>query len=155
MLDAMALDSLGRQKEAVAILKKREQSGIPAPMRAFVRAWRALLEGHAKESLEAAEETVSHYIDPEGVFYMALVMSRLGETDRALAVLAESHQMGFCSYEALARNPWLDSLRSLPKFQSIQKAVKARCRKAAKVYKDAGGAALQVGSIEHPQLLIG
>jgi tetratricopeptide (TPR) repeat protein len=144
MLDAMALDSMGRPEEAVAILRKREQSGIPAPMRAFVRAWRALLEGHAKESLEAAEETVLHYIDPEGVFYMALVMSRLGETDRALAVLAESLHRGFCSFEALTRNPWLDSLRSHQKFGEILQAMKLRCNNTAKVYKDASGAGPQV-----------
>jgi DNA-binding winged helix-turn-helix (wHTH) protein/TolB-like protein/tetratricopeptide (TPR) repeat protein len=145
MLDAMALDSLGRQEEAVAILMKREQSGIPAPMRAFVRAWRALLEGHARESLEAAEETVLRYIDPEGVFYMALVMARLGETDRALAVLAASLKRGFCSYHVLARNAWFDSLRSHPRFEETLRAAEAQCRDAVKAYQDCGGARESIG----------
>ena len=111
---------------------------IQLPMRTYVRAWRALLEGNAKESMGAAEQAASRYIDPEGVFYMALVTVRL-DRDRALGMLEESLKKGFFSVHALTRNPWLDPLRGDRRFEQLVGQMKARCRRAAEAYREAGG----------------
>jgi tetratricopeptide (TPR) repeat protein len=138
MTDAQALDSMGRPQDALKLLRNREQLGIPVPMRCYVRAWRALLEGKTQESLEAAEQTVLQYVDPEGVFYMALVMARL-DHERALSVLAESVRKGFFSVRALSSNVWLDPLRSDARFQEISRHVESRCLEAAEEFRKAGG----------------
>ncbi len=150
--DAMALDSLGRTQEAVSLLRKREQSGIPAPMRAFVRAWRALLEGNRNESLEAAEQAILHYADQEGVFYLGLLMARLAASERALALFAESFDKGFTPFHVLARNPWLDPLRSNPRFGEMLRAAEERYSRAAQAYRNAGGEQVLGGVLVHPGL---
>jgi serine/threonine protein kinase/tetratricopeptide (TPR) repeat protein len=139
MLDAMSLDSLGRGEEALLILRTREKSGIPAPMRAVVCAWRAMLEGNLEESLEAAEQAAFQFIDPEGIFYMALVMARLGDHDRALDTLAKSLDKGFASPFVLIHHPWLESLRSGSRFAEILRAVDSRSREAVAAFRDLGG----------------
>jgi hypothetical protein len=145
MTDAQSLDALGRREEALSLLRKREQSAIPIPMRTYVRAWRALLEDNPKESMEAAEQAASRYIDPEGVFYMALVMARL-DRNRALQMLNQSFTKGFSSIHAL-RNVWLDPLRSDPQFVDLLHRVEARCRETAKSYRNAGGRQVLTGEL--------
>jgi len=138
MTDAQALDALGRREEALSLLRSREQSPIPLTMRNYVGAWRALLEGKAKESIAAAGQAASHYMDPEGVFYMALVTVRL-DPERGIEMLADSLKRGFFSVQALTRNAWLDPLRTDRRFAGLLQQVKARCRQAAEAYRNAGG----------------
>jgi len=138
MTDAQALDALGRHQDALSILRVRERSPIPLPMRTYVRAWRALLEGNVKESIDAAEQAARHYIDPEGVFYMALVTARL-DPGRALTMLEDSFKRGFFSVYALTRNAWLDPLRTDRRFEELLRLVRAKSQQAAEAYRNAGG----------------
>jgi TolB-like protein len=138
VVDAQALDALGRREEALSILRRREQSAVPITIRTYIRAWRALLDDNAKESMEAAEQAASRYIDPEGVFYMALVMVRF-DRDRAIRMLDESFKKGFSSVHALTRNAWLVPLRSDPQFVDLLHRVEARCQETAKSYRNARG----------------
>ena len=82
---------------------------------------------------------IQHYLDPEGVFYMGLIMARLGESDRALTVLSESMDLGFSSVHVLQGNPWFDGLRSTAPFNELVKRAEARFREADEVYRAAGG----------------
>jgi hypothetical protein len=98
-----------------------------------------MLEGNCRESLVAAEKCVQHYLDPEGVFYMVLIMARLGKTERALTVLSESMDRGFSSVHVLQHNPWFDGSRSTPKFVKLVERAKASFFEADKGYRAAGG----------------
>ena len=93
-IEGMTLGTIGRTGEGLAVFRKVEQSNMPVPMRAFVVAWRAMLEGNRQESLDAAEQCIEHYLDPEGVFYMGLIMAHLGESERALTILSECMDRG-------------------------------------------------------------
>ena len=135
----MTLGTMGRTAEGLAAFRKVEQSGTPVPMRAFVGAWRAMLEGKRQESLDSAERCIQHYLDPEGVFYMGLIMAHLGESERALNVLRECMDRGFSSVHVLLCNPWFDGLRSRPQFTELLKRGEARFIEADEVYRSAGG----------------
>jgi tetratricopeptide (TPR) repeat protein len=135
----MTLGTMGRTAEGLAALRKLEQAGMPAPMRAFIGAWRAMLEGNREESLNAAEQCIQHYLDPEGVFYMGLIMAHLGESERALTVLSECMDRGFSSVQVLQRNAWFEGLRSRAKFRELLKRGEAHSIEAQEVYRSAGG----------------
>lgn len=133
----MTLGTIGRHAEAVTAFRKTEESGLPMPMLAFVQAWKTMFEGNRRKSLNAARRCIQHYLDPEGVFYMGLIMAHLGEAEGALSVLRESMDRGFCPFQAL-RHPWFSDLRSNAGFQQLVKRSEARFAAAKKVYLSAG-----------------
>jgi len=135
----MTLGTLGRSAEAVATFRKLEQSPIPPPMRAFITAWRAMFEDDHRESLRAAEQCIQQYLDPEGVFYMGLVMAHLGESERVLTALSKSMDQGFSSVHVLRRNPWFDGLRSTTEFDELLRRSESRFLMAEEAYRNAGG----------------
>jgi tetratricopeptide (TPR) repeat protein len=145
-IEGMTLGTTGRTADAVAAFHKVEQSGPPAPMRAFVAAWRAMFEGNRQESLDAAERCIQHYLDPEGVFYMGLIMAHLGESERALHVLSECMDRGFSSVQVLRRNPWFDGLRSTTQFTELLRRAEARFTEADGAFRSAGGPHVLAGS---------
>jgi DNA-binding winged helix-turn-helix (wHTH) protein/TolB-like protein/tetratricopeptide (TPR) repeat protein len=138
----MTLGTIGRTAEAVAAFRKLEQSEIPPPMLAFITAWRAMFEGDRHESLRAAEQCIQQYLDPEGVFYMGLIMAHQGESDRALSVLRQSTELGFSSVDVLMRNDWFNGLRSTTEFHELLTLGKSRILIAEEAYSDAGGPGL-------------
>ena len=89
-------------------------------------------------SRDRAEQSIQHYFDPEGVFYIGLLMAHLAESERGLNVLRECMEQGF-SVRALLRNPWFDGLRSTPQFKELLKRGEARLAEAHEAYRSAGG----------------
>ena len=138
-IQGMTLGTMGRTEEALAAFRNLERTGVPVPMRAFIVAWRATFEGNRQESMAAAEQCIQQYLDPEGVFYMGLIMSHLGESERALTVLRECMDRGFSSIQVLRRNPWFDGLRSNAQFDELIKLAETRFVEADEVYRTAGG----------------
>ena len=134
-IEGMTLGTIGRTAEASEAFRKVEQSGVPGPMRAFVTAWRAMFEENRQESLDAAEQCIQHYLDPEGVFYMGLIMAHLGESERALIVLSECMDRGFCPVHVLLRNPWFDDLRSTTQFKKLVMRAEASFVEADEAYR--------------------
>lgn len=118
-IKGVTLGTMGRTAEAIETFRRLEESQIPPPMRACIVAWRAMFEGNHDECLQAAEQCIQDYLDPEGIFYMGLIMSRIGAKDRALTVLNQSMDRGFSSFKVLERNPWFDNLRKTPKFEVL------------------------------------
>ena len=142
----MTLGTMGHTGDALAAFRKLERSGMPGPMQAFIRAWRAMLEGNRLESLNAAEQCIQHYLDPEGVFYMGLIMAHLSEHGRALAVISECIDRGFCPVRALLENSWFDGLRSAPQFNELLKRAESRLSEFEGVYASVGGLGLLGGA---------
>ena len=138
-IEGMTLGTIGRTAEASQAFHRVEQSGAPPPMRAFVVAWRAMFEGKRQESLNAAEQCIHHYLDPEGVFYMGLIMARLGKSKRALTVLTECIGRGFCSPIVLQKNSWFDALRASKDFKRLLERAEHNLEQTNKVFQSAGG----------------
>jgi len=138
-IEGMTLGTIGRTAQALAAFRRVEQPGTPPPMRAFVTAWRAMFEQDRRVSLDAAEQCIQHYLDPEGVFYMGLLMAHMGESERALNVLSECMEQGFSSVRALRRNPWFDGLRSTAQFNDLLKRGDACFIEFDEIYRSSGG----------------
>lgn len=136
-IEGMTLGTMGRIIDGLAVFRKFEQSGMPAPMRAFVGAWRAMFEGKRQESLEAAERCIQNYLDPEGMFYMALIMTHQGESKRALNVLRESMDHAFSSVRVLQNNPWFAGLHSSPAFSDLLQRAQGCLAEAEEIYHSA------------------
>ncbi|HEX7295216.1 MAG TPA: winged helix-turn-helix domain-containing protein [Pyrinomonadaceae bacterium] len=138
-IQGMTLGTIGRTADAVATFRTLEQSDMPAPMRAFTTAWRAMFEGNKTECLNAAEQCIEQYLDPEGVFYMGMIMAHLGETERALEVLHESMNRGFSSFLVLRSNPWLADLRATTGFAELRAQAETHFIQAETAYAAAHG----------------
>jgi len=117
--EAMVLAGMGRQQDALTILRECDQTDRPEQMRTFLRSLRALLEGDRQGSLEAIDRCLVHFQDPEPRFYMVRLLAVLGEAARALVELQHVVERGFLCSRNLRRDPWLESLRSYPEFADI------------------------------------
>ena len=136
---AMVLASMGRKEDAVAMLLECEQVNRPEMMRSFLFSLRALLEGKSQESLDATERCIAHFRDPEALFYMARQLAYLGESKRALTELHHVLDQGYLCSRILARDPWLDILRSRVEFGVILQRAVSLEREVAGVFVQSGG----------------
>jgi eukaryotic-like serine/threonine-protein kinase len=137
--EAMVLASIGRAGEAIAVLRECEQGNRPAISRDFLFSLRALLEGNRQASLEATERCIAHFRDPEALFYLARQLAHLGESQRAFAELERAVDQGYLCARALARDPWLEPVRSTVEFGFLLQRASELGRKAARVFVESGG----------------
>jgi serine/threonine protein kinase len=137
---ALVLSMCGKTEEAVSQLREVEKSGPWRLGRLYVTSLRALLEGNRQESLEASEELMqATFRDPEGMYYLARQLSYLGQEANALDMLGRAIDNGFFCYPAMARDPWLDGLRTHAEFNALLRRSHQRHREAASAFLAAGG----------------
>lgn len=79
------------------------------------------------------------YPDPEGLYLLGRELAYLGETKRALGVLAQAADGGFTDFPTMARDVWLDSLRAEPAFGPIVRRAEERRREALTLFLQATG----------------
>lgn len=138
-LDAMIMARMGRREEAIALQREREAS-LPPTTRAVAAAHRLIIDGTpGEECLRVTEQAIAGWPDPEGRYYLATNLARIGEPDRALAELNRCLEDGFIHYRLLKRDPNVDSLRTLPAFEALVQRSAARYRDACVAFTDAGG----------------
>lgn len=136
---ALSLAAVGRQAEAIALMRDLEEK-TRTRMRDFMIAARTLLEGKVAESVAAVGRLVaSDFRDPEGLFYLARHLARLNEIDRALDLFRRVVVGGFCCFPAMARDPWLNSLRGKPEFAKLLRTARAHHENAAAVFAQMQG----------------
>ena len=137
----LALAQLGREQEAVELLRERLQEGLPLPLiRSHGTSLLALLEGRPEDSVQEAE----HYLrsscrDPESLYYLARQLAYLGKHTRALEVLNEAAELGYVCFPTMARDPWLDPLRGNLEFSLALRTEEGRYREAAQAFLAAAG----------------
>jgi tetratricopeptide (TPR) repeat protein len=135
----IAFASTGRTAEAIATLTELERRA-PARARDIMVAARTLLEGRVAESLAAIRRVAAtDFRDPEGLFYLARHLAHLNERDAAVQLFERVVRGGFYCYPAMARDPWLESIRSLPEFAKLLRHARTKHREALAAFDSVNG----------------
>ena len=135
----LALAMLGREAEAVANYRALEAK-LQTRYGDLLQCGRALLEGRREESLAAAEAVLASELkDPETLFHLGRILARLGERKQATSLVGRAVEYGFFCYPALARDPWLDSLRGEAGFVAVLREAETRHHGAQLTFVHAGG----------------
>jgi len=138
-LDGTALVMLGREQEAVAVLRKAEEVGN-VTARKFNESLRMLLEGHRAEGFAAMRAIlVPGFRDPEAVYFVARQFAFFGDPSTALVLLARAVEEGFFCVSMMARDPWLDTVRTDPAFTKTMRHAEARHAEALAAFLRADG----------------
>jgi eukaryotic-like serine/threonine-protein kinase len=140
-LDCAALVAMGQNQIALSKLRERERSGgATGAVQGIMRSLRAYLEDNREECLNAivAADTAIHK-DPETLFYSARHLARINETDRAISALLTAVHRGFLCASAISRDPWFDSLRSLPRYVELMQEAERRRIETHAAFLAAGG----------------
>jgi len=137
----LALMTLGREQEAVALARRMESTSALLPLvRCFFSSARALAQGARGEAIALSERAIALIArGPEELFQQARHLAYLAEPDRALAILARAVDEGFFCYPALPRDPWLYALRANPRFEAILQRARERHTAAVQAFVEAGG----------------
>jgi hypothetical protein len=135
----MAYASTGRAAEAIAALTELEQNA-PARARDIMVAARTLMQGRVADSCAAIHRiATTDFRDPEGLFYLVRHLAHVNEKDAAVQLFQRVVRGGFCCYPAMARDPWLDSIRALPEFAKLLRDARAKHREALAAFRSVNG----------------
>jgi serine/threonine protein kinase/tetratricopeptide (TPR) repeat protein len=124
------LPLLGRQDEAIAAYRELESRPLPGTIRDLMRACRLVLEGKKEESYTIAQTFFYKHFDPEGLYFTARVLARLGEPEASLDLLDRIIEQGFSCSAIMLRDPWMDSIRGRSRFSDVVRRADARTREA-------------------------
>jgi tetratricopeptide (TPR) repeat protein len=134
-----SLSALGRNEEALELFRELQRVSHPHA-RGFGNAMRCILEGdHAGALRDMRGVENSSFRDPEGLYFIARCYAFLGESAGALRLLDRIVTGGFYCDQTMARDPWLDSIRTHPDFVSALRRSEALRREAVAAYLEHEG----------------
>jgi eukaryotic-like serine/threonine-protein kinase len=139
-LAGLCLAALGRDAEAITSLEEAEAKE-PAVAADFCRAARFALQRRTDEARAIVQRRLlsPRFIDPEGMFHLAQIATRLGDHDEAVASLSRSVEHGYCGLPALEVDPWLDPLRGRSDFRRLIERAENERRITLDTFIVAGG----------------
>ena len=120
---------------AVSALASNDRSNYASGLHRLA----AALNGDKAAFEEGIDHEVATMRDPEGIFYWALMALLVGDADRAISLLQNTLDRGWFCYQAIAREPLLDDLRSDSRLSAIVRQMEAGQREAAAAFVAAGG----------------
>jgi TolB-like protein len=132
-----ALVMLGRNIEAMQSLNAIDDRAGNLVL-SFTSALKLLLDGRLEESIRALDPLLG-IGDPEARYFIARHLAFAGEHGAAVSALEWAVDNGFFCAPAIARDPWLDPLRSMPEFGAIMRRAEARHRDAVVTFLSAEG----------------
>jgi tetratricopeptide (TPR) repeat protein len=140
-INGLALALMGRNKEAAEFLSKLEHLSLTPVHRLFIVATRSLIEGRRDACAEATDKLLAAWRprDPCAIFYLGRHLAFLGRRESAIDSIEQAVEGGFFPYRFLTLDPWLDPIRSEPRFSAIQQRAEERYRDAEEAFFAARG----------------
>jgi serine/threonine protein kinase/tetratricopeptide (TPR) repeat protein len=114
---ALSLYALGRKDDALALIRNLSPRVAPV-MRLFVQAAEFVINDDVAHDLSGLRALVSQFNDPEGLYYLARSLAKLGDTDTAVAGMVRAVDQGYSCYPTFATDEWLDPLRGRAEFDA-------------------------------------
>jgi serine/threonine protein kinase len=135
-----SLYRLGREAEALGWLRDASDINIPGLDNTFMVATLEALGGNPERCFAAFQGLESRgFRDPEGVYFMLLLLAKGGMDDFVLSRLPAVVSGGFTIPQSLRSDPWLETVRRRPEFAAILERAEAGYREAVEAYERAGG----------------
>jgi hypothetical protein len=110
-------------------------------MAQFLRLLLLIVKGSYAEAADGAAHVFEDFVDPEGHFYWARSLSRIGRRTEALEKLNSVVDTYFC-VDALRLDPWLTPIRETNEFRDIQRRAEQQRESARAAFAAAGGVEL-------------
>ncbi|HTK68398.1 MAG TPA: FlgO family outer membrane protein [Candidatus Eisenbacteria bacterium] len=132
-----SLMSLGRNEEALEVFAQmKDMIHLPG----FGRSMYHLLVGNRENSLADIRSVLrSAFLDPEGIYFIARGLAYWGELEESLRTLDRVVEGGFYCDQTMARDPWLDPMRTTPEFVRILRRAESLRRGAIAAYLEHQG----------------
>jgi tetratricopeptide (TPR) repeat protein len=137
-ISALSLHALGRSDAALALLDEMRPKVAPL-MRAFVEAAACVIEERTPRDLSEWQSVVTQFTDPEGLYYLARTLAKLGDREAAIAGMVRSIDRGYSCYPALCTDAWLDPLRGQSEFDAALARAKSAHEAAVAEFNAADG----------------
>jgi len=138
-----SLPLLGREADAVAEARRLRLRHGDGPKALAIDGLIGALEGRGALVVEVSHRLpATGFHDPEGLYFIGRALAYVGETERALALLARVVDGGFHVPQILRTDPWLTSIRAVPEFEElVRRAEEGRAASSA-AFLAAGGPSL-------------
>jgi hypothetical protein len=142
-IGALALHSLGRTGEALALIAEREQWRQTQLGLRLLHALRALIEGRRDDCIRVSDEALArHRLGGEELFYFSRHYAWAGDVRRTVDTLAQAVDGGYFNYPALVRDAVFDPLRGEPAFEAVLSRAASRHQAAQAAFQSSAGARL-------------
>jgi tetratricopeptide (TPR) repeat protein len=133
------LTMLGRIDEALEFFQSPGWRKRPH-MASLATAMEAMLRGEREPALAMMRVVLeSSFRDPEGIYFIARGFAQLGETEESLRILDRVVEGGFYCDQTMARDPYLDSVRTNPEFMRILRRAESLRRECVVEYLEHEG----------------
>jgi hypothetical protein len=133
-LSPLTLAMTGREAEAIVALREKMRTNPDKQFRAYHLGLASMLEGDRETAARNANAIIDHNRDPEARYYMVRSLARIGESERALDVF-ELISRSFFPVYTFEHDPWLESIRSSPRFAEIMRGARDRHAQARAVWE--------------------
>lgn len=137
-MEAMALDALGRKDEALRRVRNRREA-LPPLLRQWLEMLDSYLSGRNKDAVHQILEIGHQGSDPEGFYYRARLLAKLGRHSAALDSLQKALQSGFFCAPSWRREAYFEGLCHLPEFHQLLATAEARTASARHAFEHGNG----------------
>lgn len=130
---------MGRNAEAIAAYSTWLADPNPV-LRGLADASIGALTGDPGRTVDGVcRMTDSGFADPEGLFFLVRYLARVEALDEALGLFERVVDAGFTVPSSWRQDPWLESLRGLPRFAAAMARAEAAVENARLLFAHAGG----------------
>jgi hypothetical protein len=95
----------------------------------------------SEASRPAVFKNLDGAFDPEEIFFVGTQAARLGMPEAAM-ILGRAVDAGYPAWDALARHPWIASVRGEPGFADVLRRAEEARGRALDAFREAGGPTL-------------